>query len=365
MIKVKSNSKGEKIVSILVTGGCGYIGSHVVRQLSELGLQVIVYDNLSTGSPKALIKGETLIQDNLENTEKLETVFKKYSIDSVLHFAASIIVPESVSNPLKYYANNTSNIINLLGLCTKYEVKNFIFSSTGAVYGFPESGIASEESLTNPINPYGMSKLMSENILKDTAKVNNLNYVILRYFNVAGADCLSRMGQRNPEATHLIKACCQAAVGLREFVKVYGSDYETEDGTCLRDYIHVEDLANAHIKALKYLKDGNQSITLNMGYGKGISVKKVIEATKQITKIDFPVYEVERRAGDPAILISKADKACTALGWKPRYQSLDKIILDAWNWEKKVQAQIIPLGRNYTSLSSSKVLIEQVSSSIK
>jgi len=234
---------------ILVTGGCGYIGSHVVRQLFEAGYQVVVYDNLSTGFADALINGETLIEGDLADTDKLDSLFSQYRFKTVLHFAAAIIAPESVSLPLKYYSNNTRNTLNLLQAAVKHGVEKFVFSSTAAVYGIPEGGHASEESPTEPINPYGSSKLMSEWMLRDTAFAHSLRYVALRYFNVAGADPMARMGQRTPEATHLIKVACQAALGMRDSISIYGTDYETPDGTGIRDYIHIEDLASAHVSA--------------------------------------------------------------------------------------------------------------------
>jgi UDP-glucose 4-epimerase len=320
---------------ILVTGGCGYIGSHVVRQLFEAGYEVVVYDNLSTGFADALINGEILVEGDLADTEKLDALFKQYSFKTVLHFAAAIIAPESVSLPLKYYSNNTRNTLNLLQACVRHGVEKFVFSSTAAVYGIPESGYASEGSPTAPINPYGTSKLMSEWMLRDTAFAHPLKYVALRYFNVAGADPMSRMGQRTPEATHLIKVSCQAALGMRESVSIYGTDYATSDGTGIRDYIHIEDLASAHVSALSYLENGGESTVVNVGYGSGATVREVVELVKRVSGVDFPVLESARRPGDPAMLVAVADKAQSLLGCKFRFNNLETIVRDAWQWEKK------------------------------
>jgi len=322
--------------AILVSGGCGYIGSHVVRQLSEAGHRVVVYDNLSTGFREALLHGEELIEADLSDREALEGAFLRNRISTVLHFAAAIVAPESVSQPLKYYGNNTRNTLGLLETCVKYGVERFIFSSTAAVYGFPEGGSASEETLLAPINPYGTSKLMSEWMLRDAAAAHGFSYVALRYFNVAGADPQARIGQRTPEATHLIKIACQTALGQRSQAAIYGTDYPTPDGTGIRDYIHIEDLAAAHLAALDYLDKGGESTAMNVGYGSGSSVREVLAMVKQVSGVEFTVVEDARRPGDPACLIARADKIKRLTGWRPRYDSLKTIVEDAWRWESKL-----------------------------
>jgi UDP-glucose 4-epimerase len=322
--------------SILVTGGAGYIGSHVVRQLSEAGYRVSVFDNLSTGFADSLIHGEELIRADLADQAAIEAAVTRLGIKTVMHFAAVISAPESVSLPLKYYKNNTANTLNLLDACVRCGVERFIFSSTAAVYGIPPDGIAAEDSPTLPINPYGSSKLMIEQVLRDVAHAHGLRYVALRYFNVAGADPAARIGERHFPETHLIPLILKAATGERDGITVYGRDYPTPDGTCIRDYIHVEDLAAAHLGALGYLEATKESTTLNVGYGRGYSVKEVLETARTVTGVNFPVRESARRPGDPPALIAKAERIRHVLNWTPRYEDLKTIVADAWRWEQKI-----------------------------
>jgi UDP-glucose 4-epimerase len=321
---------------ILVTGGAGYIGSHTVRQLGEANYEVIVYDNLSTGSAKALLNGNLFVGD-LADEYTLEQVFIQHNFDAVLHFGASISVPESVANPLEYYANNTRNTLNLLLCCQRFRVNKFVFSSTAAVYGEPEENPVSESCATNPINPYGCSKLMSERMIHDYAISSNFKYIILRYFNVAGADIQGRIGQSSQKASHLMKIACDAALGNRPAVGIFGTDFDTPDGTGIRDYIHVEDLAAAHLDALRYLEAGGKSEILNCGYGQGYSVRQVLDKLKEISGVDFPVIEFPRRKGDPACVIAYSDRIRQILGWQPRYNDLEIILSTTLAWEKKKQ----------------------------
>jgi UDP-glucose 4-epimerase len=322
-------------MSILVTGGAGYIGSHVVRQLGERGERVTVLDNLSTGFRSAVLHGQLVVGDTGDR-ELVSRVLREHSIDTVMHFAAHTIVPESVSNPLKYYGNNTCSTRSLLQCCQEAGVKHFVFSSTAAVYGIPEGGIAAEDSPTQPINPYGMSKLMSEWMLRDLAVATALRYVVLRYFNVAGSDPGGRIGQSTIGATLLTKVACEAAVGKRKQVSVYGTDYPTPDGTGVRDYIHVEDLADAHIRALDYLRGGGASTTLNCGYGHGYSVRELLAAVEKAHGSALKIVEEPRRAGDPPALVSKATRIREVLGWTPKHDDLGAIVRSQLAWEQRL-----------------------------
>jgi len=323
---------------ILVTGGAGYIGSHVVRQLGLAGEETLTLDNLSTGFEAAVTSGEFIAGDT-GDAVLLAKIFNDHDIDTVLHFAAHTIVPESVSDPLKYYRNNTASSRTLLEAAATHGVRNFVFSSTAAVYGIPDGGKASEESATLPINPYGTSKLMTEWMLRDLAAAGGPNYVTLRYFNVAGCDPTGTIGQSTPKATLLVKVACEAATGRRSGVSIFGTDFPTPDGTGLRDYIHVEDLATAHLDALKYLRGGGKSAVLNCGYGHGYSVREVLAAVERAGGEKLTIVEEPRRAGDPAELIAVASRVREVLGWSPQYDDLDTIVRTALEWERRIAAR--------------------------
>lgn len=331
------NKTGNSGRSILVTGGAGYIGSHVVRQLTEAGERVTVLDNLSTGFRSAVLGGDLVVGDTGDRS-LVAGLLEKQRVDTILHFAAHTIVPESVSNPLKYYGNNTCSTRNLLECAVKAGVRHFIFSSTAAVYGTPTGGIAAEDTPTAPINPYGSSKLMSEWMLRDVGEAHGLGYVALRYFNVAGADPGGRIGQSTTQATLLTKVACEVAVGKRPHLSIYGTDYPTPDGTGIRDYIHVEDLATAHVDALRYLRGGGRSTILNCGYGHGYSVREVIGAVERACGAPIAQREEPRRAGDPPVLVAAADRIRAVLGWRPRHDNLDFIVGSALRWERHLKA---------------------------
>ncbi len=319
--------------TILVTGGAGYIGSHVLRQLAERGERVVVLDNLSTGFRSAVLDTPLVVGDTGDPSIVRQTL-RDYDVDTVMHFAANTVVPESVADPLKYYGNNTCATRNLLQCCSQSGVKQFVFSSTAAVYGIPETGLASEETPTSPINPYGRSKLMSEWMLRDLSVASPLRHVILRYFNVGGSDPGGRIGHSAPGATLLVKVACQHAVGARPGISIFGTDYPTPDGTGVRDYIHVEDLASAHLQALDYLRGNGESTTLNCGYGHGFSVRDVLQMVERIKGSPLSISEQPRRAGDPPSLVAVAEQIREVLGWTPRFDDLEVIVRTQFEWEK-------------------------------
>ena len=323
-------------MSVLVTGGAGYIGGHMALGLLDAGETVIVLDNLSTGFTWGVPEGAQLVVGDMGDADLVARLINEHAIDAIAHFAAKIVVPESVSDPLGYYLNNVSNARSLIEAAIKGGVKTFIFSSTAAVYGETGAEPVSEETALAPISPYGRSKLMVEWMLEDASKAYDFRYVALRYFNVAGADPKGRLGQSTPNATHLIKRAVQTALGLHSKIEIFGQDYPTRDGTCLRDYIQVTDLIDAHLNALAYLRAGGQSVVCNCGYGHGETVKEVIEVVKRVSGIDFPVVVSPRRAGDPAAIVAKADRARTVLGWKPTRDNLDEIVRQALDWERRL-----------------------------
>jgi len=321
--------------SILVTGGAGYIGSHTVLQLRARGEQVVVLDDLSTGFRQAVLD-TPLVVGKVGDRDLVMEVLRTHGVDTVLHFAAHTIVPESVANPLKYYGNNTCSTRTLLQCCVETGVKNFVFSSTAAVYGIPAEDFAAETTPTAPINAYGTSKLMSEWMLRDVAASSAMRYVALRYFNVAGSDTTGRIGQATPKATLLVKVACEAAVGKRPHVSIYGTDFPTDDGTGVRDYIHVEDLATAHLDALAYLRKGGGPQVLNVGYGRGYSVREVLKSVERVAGHPLTIREEPRRPGDPPILVARADRIRTELGWRPKLDDLDTIVKTSLQWEQRL-----------------------------
>ncbi len=326
-------------MAVLVSGGAGYIGSHMVLELLDRGENVVVLDNLSTGFWWAVPKEVPLIEGDIGDQDLLARLIAGHGITEIAHFAAKIVVPESVSDPLGYYFNNTVKTRALLESAVRGGVRRIIFSSTAAVYGEPAVSPVPEEIDLHPINPYGRSKLMSEWMLADAATAHGLAYVVLRYFNVAGADPRGRSGQSSPNATHLIKVAGQAALGQRPGLEVFGTDYPTPDGTCIRDYIHVTDLARAHIAALEHLRGGGSNLTLNCGYGRGYSVKEVVEVVKKVSGVDFPVTLSGRRAGDPAALVARADRIRNELGWTPEHDDLEEIVRQALAWEETLKTR--------------------------
>ena len=324
-------------MSVLVTGGAGYIGGHMVLALLDAGEQVVVLDNLSTGFRWAVPEAATFVEGDFGDQDLTARIIAEHGVDAVAHFAAKIVVPESVTDPLGYYLNNTAKARALIETVVRSGVRRFIFSSTAAVYGEPEVSPVAEETPKAPINPYGRSKLMVECMLEDACRAHDLRAVVLRYFNVAGADPQGRLGQSTPNATHLIKIAVQAALGHRDGMDVFGTDYPTPDGSCVRDYIQVSDLIAAHVLALKHLRDGGASLTCNCGYGRGLSVLEIVDVVKRISGVDFPVRIAGRRAGDPASLVAGADRVRGVLGWRPRFaDDVQAIVTQALDWERRL-----------------------------
>jgi UDP-glucose 4-epimerase len=326
-------------MTVLVTGGAGYIGSHMVLALKDSGEKAVVLDNLSTGFWWAVPEDVPLVIGDMSDQALVEQLIDDHQVEEIVHFAAKIVVPESVADPLGYYLNNTVKSRALIETAVKKGVKRFIFSSTAAVYGEPRANPVLEDAPTDPVSPYGRSKLMTEWMLQDAAFAHDFRYAALRYFNVAGADPQGRTGQSTPHATHLIKVAVQTALGDRPYLEVFGTDYPTPDGSCLRDYIQVSDLADAHLCALRHLRKGGESLTVNCGYGKGSSVLDVINVVKRVSGVDFEVRLSPRRPGDPAAIVSKADRI-RELGWTPRHDDLEGIVVQALNWEKAVKERL-------------------------
>lgn len=333
-------------MTVLVTGGAGYIGSHMVLALIEAGRQAVVLDDLSTGFRGLVHPDATFAAGDCGDERLVADLLARHAVDTILHFAGSVVVPDSVADPLGYYFNNTVKSRALIASALKHGVRRFIFSSTAAVYGDARESPISEEATLAPISPYGSSKMMTETMLRDAAAAHDFRYVALRYFNVAGADPHARSGQASPRATHLIKVACQAAVGARPHLDLYGDDYPTPDGTCVRDYIHVADLAQAHLDALSHLEAGGDSLVLNCGYGRGYSVLEVVEAVKRASGVDFAVRHAGRRAGDPAALVADARRIGSVLRWTPRFADIDTIVRHALAWEARLRKSGQPVSAN-------------------
>ena len=325
-------------MSVLVTGGAGYIGSHMALELLGADEAVVVLDNLSTGLAWAVPKSATLVVGDVGDQHLVQRVVESHGVTSIIHFAGSIVVPDSVADPLGYYLNNTVKSRALIEVAVKSGIHHFIFSSTAAVYGMTGDTPVTEDAPLAPMSPYGSSKRMTEIMLADTARAHDLRYVALRYFNVAGADPNGRSGQSTPRATHLVKVACETALGKRSRMQVFGTDYPTPDGTCLRDYIHVTDLARAHMAALCYLRAGGESDIFNCGYGRGFSVLEVIDAVKRAAGRDFEVRMSERRPGDPARVVAASQRIRKVLGWVPEHDTLDTIVRDALSWEERLSS---------------------------
>ncbi len=324
-------------LDVLVTGGAGYIGSFVVRHLLDAGHRPVVYDSLYAGHRWAAQEAELVVGD-LADRSKLEALLATWGFAAVVHCAAHIWVGESVREPAKYYANNTANAIRLFDLCARHGVRNVVFSSTAAVYGEPGVPLLDESLPAAPINPYGASKAMAERVLADVAAAAGLRHATLRYVNVAGADADARIGEATPDNAHLIKVACETALGLRPGMRINGTDYPTPDGTCIRDYVHVDDLARAHLLALHHLAEGGSSFVANCGYGHGFSVREVLDTARRVTGVAFPIEEGPRRPGDPPALVADSRRIQALLGWAPRHDDLDYIVGTAWRWEQRLQA---------------------------
>jgi len=321
-------------MTVLVTGGAGYIGSHMALELKDAGEEVVVLDDLSTGFRWAVPEGVPLVVGDFGDEDLVTETIARYDVSEIAHFAAKIVVPESVADPLGYYLNNTSKARTLIETATGCDIRRFIFSSTAAVYGDPEHNPVTEDETLKPVSPYGRSKLMVEWMLEDVSRAFDFNYVALRYFNVAGGDPHGRSGQSTPNATHLIKVAAQAALGLRPKMQVFGTDYPTHDGSCVRDYIQVTDLARAHLDALRYLREGGKSLVCNCGYAKGFSVLEVIQTVKRVSGVDFPVEIAGRRPGDPAAIVAGNERIKSVLRWEPKYDDLETIVSQALDWER-------------------------------
>ncbi|HET6522309.1 MAG TPA: UDP-glucose 4-epimerase GalE [Geminicoccaceae bacterium] len=327
--------RGPSDLRVLVTGGAGYVGSHILRHLVRAGHEAVAFDNLYSGHPWAVV-GAELITGDLGDEGRLGALLAERRFDAVIHSAAHIWVGESVQDPAKYYRNNTCNAIRLFDLCARHGVRRVVFSSTAAVYGDPGIPLIPESTPLRPINPYGASKMMAERALADIAAAHGLDYVVFRYFNVAGADAEARIGEATPDNSHLIKVALETAMGLRSGMRINGTDFDTPDGTCIRDYVHVDDLAGAHVAAIGWLMDGGGSATLNCGYGHGFSVREVLDACRRITGIDFPIEEGPRRPGDPPVLVSDTRLIRERFGWRPAHDDLDHIVATAWRWEQRL-----------------------------
>jgi len=325
-------------MSVLVTGGAGYIGSHMTLELIDRGDQVVVLDNLVTGVRAQVAEKAHFVQGDINDKNLVRDILRKHQVEAVIHFAGSVVVPESVENPLMYYSNNTAKSRDLIETCIAGGVKQFIFSSTAAVYGANDQPTVAEDAVKDPASPYGRSKLMTEWMLEDAAQAHDFRYVALRYFNVAGADPEGRSGQSTPRATHLIKRACQVALGRAPYLGIFGTDFPTPDGTGLRDYIHVSDLIGAHALALAHLRSGGASSLFNCGYGRGFSVREVVKAVERAAGAPLAVKEMPRRAGDPPAIVSNPAKLKAALGWKPQHDSLDEIVASALAWESRLNS---------------------------